>query len=243
MSDAISIAKLSMLVDWNQMSQVSHNVANLNTNGFKSSYAARESFETLLNQASAVSPAQVNAAYASQFTTPYTPEVAGSLKSTGSPLDLMAVEGGYFAMSLDGKTVLSKGGRFQIDESGRLVNQAGAVLLGSSGPLVVGSNGFSVLEGGEVFVEGRQIGTLPTYQIDRERGSLNYLSAGMYDVEGAYYPASSVKVMQGVVEESNVKLSQEMVSLVEVTRHFESSQRVIKAYDEMMTSALSLLAD
>jgi len=48
-------------------------------------------------------------------------------------------------------------------------------------------------------------------------------------------------VRQGYVENSNVASMTEMVRLVETMRHFESAQKVIQGYDEMLEKSLQIL--
>lgn len=50
-------------------------------------------------------------------------------------------------------------------------------------------------------------------------------------------------VRQGHLEASNVDAMKEMVHMIETTRHFEMSQKVITGYDEMIGEAISTIAE
>ena len=52
---------------------------------------------------------------------------------------------------------------------------------------------------------------------------------------------ASARVRQGFLETSNVESVQEIVRLVETMRHFETVQRYVRGYDDMMGKAISEL--
>jgi flagellar basal-body rod protein FlgG len=51
--------------------------------------------------------------------------------------------------------------------------------------------------------------------------------------------ATAVQVHQGFLETSNVQPVTEMMHLMESIRHFESGQRYVRAYDDMLDKAIN----
>ena len=49
--------------------------------------------------------------------------------------------------------------------------------------------------------------------------------------------------MQGYVEISNVNSAEEIIKLIEITRHFETTHQVLKGYDGMLDQAINVLGD
>jgi flagellar basal-body rod protein FlgF len=54
---------------------------------------------------------------------------------------------------------------------------------------------------------------------------------------------ADVHVRQGFLENSNVNPSYEMTSLIQAMRHFESMQKVVQGYDDMVGTAIRKLGD
>jgi flagellar basal-body rod protein FlgG len=56
-------------------------------------------------------------------------------------------------------------------------------------------------------------------------------------------PDTQLRIRQGFLENSNVDSSQEMTQLVQTMRHFETMQKVVQGYDDMMGAAIRKLGD
>ena len=74
--------------------------------------------------------------------------------------------------------------------------------------------------------------------------SLVKLGAGLFGA-GAQtaQPLADAGVRQGYLEASNVVAANEMVRLIETMRHFESNQKVIQGYDEVLERAIRTLGE
>src|SRR6188768_1677359 len=133
MSNALYTAASGMIAQQTNIDNVAHNLANVNTTGFKKS---RVEFEDLVYQEIRAAGAQASAtteapiglemglgtravATARNFS-------AGNLRSTGGQLDI-AIEGqGFFKLSLpDGTTGYTRAGTFHMDGQGAVVTAEG----------------------------------------------------------------------------------------------------------------------
>lgn len=115
------------------MSVVGHNIANLNTVGFK---ASRMEFADLLpnTQGEIETGRGVRMAGVSSLFR------QGTLETTGNLTDLAISGAGFFTLrDTGGNTFYSRAGQFSIDKDGALVNPLGFRLRGGSGDIVFSS--------------------------------------------------------------------------------------------------------
>ena len=62
----------------------------------------------------------------------------------------------------------------------------------------------------------------------------------MYDlVEGGQVIASNASIEQGYIEASNVKVVDEMVTMITIARAYESNQKMIQTFDSMLDKAVN----
>ena len=240
-----------------QVDTVANNLANWNTTGFKKS---RVDFEDLMyRQLSAAAglmgkpdirnPAGIGSAVASigkVFS-------QGELKTTNRDLDVAIQGGGFFELLMpDGRYAYTRTGVFQIDRDGLLVNNDGyqltptvqlppdteQVIIGAGGEVLV-----RVPDEAEPVELGRITlanfvnpgGLTPAgdnlYVPSRESGDVFYGDPGEADFG---------RLGQGLLEGSNVNMSEELTSLVLAQRGYEVNARVLQAADEMMSIINSL---
>lgn len=219
-----------------------NNLANINTPGFKGDKLFYRAFQEEMNgrQVSSVQPGQ-------------TLRMAqGAFEKTGNPFDF-AIEGqGFFTVEKDGNRFYTRNGRFGLDREGFLVDDNGARVMGESGPIQLPGIMQSGRIRSDVKVELNQDGTLHVngeredrlmiVQADDvsrlERRSNAYLQAPE-DMEMTADGDSSV--VQGFYESGNVDPLQELVSMTQNMRLFESQQRAMRTTDEMLSQATTRL--
>ncbi|NPV60608.1 MAG: flagellar basal-body rod protein FlgF [Actinobacteria bacterium] len=157
----------------------------------------------------------------------------GALKETGLATDL-ALEGeGFFAVRRGNETYYTRAGNFGVDGEGRLVTARGDLVLGEDGnPLLVGGNGIEVGQDGTITVGGEARGRLMLVAFD-DAAALEKVGEGLFSGEGAR-PAEGLAVRQGYLEASNVDAVEQMVSMIECFRAYESSQRMLQAQDRTL---------
>jgi flagellar basal body rod protein FlgG len=166
---------------------------------------------------------------------------AGSLKHTGQPLDVAARGNAFFSVEVDGQTFLTRNGEFHIDGQGQLVNAAGHAVLGEAGPITVSGTTAKVLSNGQVEDKGHIVDRLRIVTISDPR-QLVAEGDGLYGYVGATTPWQGA-VEIGALEQSNVDPGSEMVRLIEVTRHAQSLQHAMQAYDEALQTGINHLGD
>jgi flagellar basal-body rod protein FlgG len=252
MFDALYIAATGLRAQQSQIDAIAHNVANVNTMGFRRS---------------AVSFAEVNAATSALATNPLTSAVAdalgvrgagvvartamspqsGELKATGEALDLAIDGAGFFeVLRPDGTPAYTRAGALR-------VNDDGALALADGSPLAarvdVPPDALAI----EVAGDGRVLARVPDLAEPIEVGRLELVSfanpAGLHAVGGNLYVATADSgearsgapgendlgtVRQGHLESSNVQLTDEFVTLMLAQRAFEMNGRIVQAADQLL---------
>lgn len=165
----------------------------------------------------------------------------GDLDMTGKPLDLALQGPGFFVVDVDGREMLTRDGQFHIDASQQLVDASGHPVLGQSGPVTLVHDGVRISAAGEIFDGNQSIDSLRVVAVATPE-ALREAGGGLYAYAGA---AAEWKgsVHQGALEKSNVDASSEMVRLIELTRHAQSVQRAIQAYDQAMQTGINHIGD
>jgi flagellar basal-body rod protein FlgG len=248
MNDALYVAATGLFAHQSNVETIANNVANLGTTGFKKS---RVVFQDLLSQAAAptagtsaparhgvgVSAAQVARAFD-----------AGELRQTDSPLDLAIQGAGFIEVLLpDGSTALTRGGTLHVSPDGHLATAEGyALKAGIAVPhdaqqLTISRTGQVTALGGTNGRQAQDLGSIELVLCPNPQ-DLTPLGGGLYKApeEGARLVAVQAgeegagTLAQGFLEASNVKMADEMVSLMMAQRAYEMSAKVMQAADEML---------
>lgn len=229
---------------------VAQNVANLNTVGFKRSAIrfsemvqapANGSDAALIDNIVRFGPEGLRLEDASRIW------AQGDLKSTGNPLDL-AIDGEGFIelMGSGGRSLLWRGGTLKVNEDGFLASSDGTALRamisvpqGTSSIRIDRDGVVSAVtdaDGGE-----RQIGRLDMVMV-KDKDALGEVGNGLYEATDAANVYSvdpeqegAGAFVQGSLEQANVDLAQEMVTMLLLQRSFGASAQLVQAGDQLMS--------
>ena len=250
MSGALELTEISMINDMRRLDLISNNLANVNTVGYKREIPVTKTFQSVLaqgiEQATTVSPNLFDGASDSITVESVVDPQDGMFQYTGNSLDI-AIEGsGFFEVRTQEGVFYTRQGTLSLDENGRLVTANGAVLIGESGEEIRVSNSEpSIDKQGAVWEGERQVGVIKVVSFT-DPAQLQKMGGGMYKPVNAAHtvvPENQVRIRQGYIETSNVGMMTEMVQMIEVMRHFETNQRVLKGYDDLLDNAIRTLGD
>jgi flagellar basal-body rod protein FlgG len=246
MNEVLAITLQSMQADMARLDQVGMNLANVLTPGYKRSVAVQApvtGFTSLL----AATPAGQSPSPAAVPGVRFVPDMrAGTLRSTGQPLDLAITGKGYFEVMTPSGLAYTRQGDFRLDARGKLVTNAGHAVMGVAGEITLDSANAAVSASGKITSASTQsmLGQLKIVQFgeaampERLGDGLFAAAPGMTEV-----PESEAQLRQGWLENSNAASTLEMGSLVQAMRHFEGMQKVVQGYDEMLGLAIRKLGD
>lgn len=209
----------SALHYWERRQEVvSNNLANADTHGFK----AERVFARMLDGTGPV----VDTA---------TDLRAGSLRQTGSPLDLGLGGEGFFVVETPNGERLTRGGSFHLADDGRIVDANGNALLGESGPITVKGGAIEIDSAGRVRVDGAEVERIrvetvaPGAELAHEAGTL-FIPGG---AERTVVPPEERQIRQGHLEDSNVSAIGSMVDMISIQRAYTAVQKTITTMDEI----------
>jgi len=225
----------------NHLDVIANNMANINTSGFKSQNLHFAEYIMPNADATAFEPEDRAISYVDMFTTRTNFE-HGSIKLTGNQFDLALNSDGFFAVQLeDGTEAYTRAGSFRLDATGQLITPDGHPVMTEGGPIT-----FSVEDG---LVEIAQDGTIATQQgirgkikvVDFEDvRTLEKIGNTMFKGDNPL-PATGMRMVQGAVEGSNVYGITEVTRLIEVTRAYDATSKIVKDLDELRQQAISSL--
>jgi len=217
-SDPISSIARYLSADVRALGTLSQNVANLTTPGYRAVQRA-EGFEGTLGAA----PTRVD-------------QRDGALIQTGRPLDLALQGQGFFQVSAgDEQVFLTRAGQFSLDASGRLVDAQGRAVLGADGPIVLSSSAVTIGEDGAIH-DGKDVVAQLALVDVADGATLQPLGGGMYAASAT--ADADVRVHQGALEGSNVDPGEEMVRLMQLSRHASSIQHAISTYHTALVAGI-----
>lgn len=249
------IAKTGMESQQTNIDVISHNLANVSTNGFKRS---RPVFEDLIYQTMRQPGAQ--ASQQSQIPSglqlgtgarPVATErifIQGNVQQTGNSLDIAINGNGFFQIQLaDGTLAYTRDGAFQVNSEGTVVTANGDVLQPQ---ITVPSDALSVTIAKDGTVSATQPGSPVTSTTLGQIQLSNFINpAGLQSVGDNLYletvssgTASTSNpginglgtLNQGFVETSNVNVVEELINMITAQRAYEINSKAIQASDQML---------
>jgi flagellar basal-body rod protein FlgG len=248
MSEVLAVALNSLQGDMSRAEQVAMNLANALTPGYKRQVTVAQPFASLVDHAQAAGAAASRPSIATAAGLHTFVDVrAGALKKTGENLDLALGGAGFFEIQTAEGPAYTREGNFHMDERGRLVTAQGLPVMGVGGEITLAGATPAIAHDGTIVDSAggsrkTQLGQLKVVRFDDTKGmtsignGLLTAGSGMTELKGL-----DVQLQQGFLENSNVSSQQEMVELMQTTRHFESVQKAIQGYDELLGTAIQKL--
>ena len=155
----------------------------------------------------------------------------GVMRETGRPLD-MALDGeGFLVVQTPRGERYTRAGALSVDASGQLVTQRGELVVGDRGPITIrqGKGDLGIGADGSVSIDGKPVGKLKVVRFNDARAALTKEGDALFMATGKEPPqdANGTRVVQGVLELSNVNAVTEMATMMQNSREFDSLQRSI----------------
>jgi flagellar basal-body rod protein FlgG len=248
------IAKTGMEAQQTQLDTISHNLANVGTNGFKRGHVV---FEDLiyqnLRQAGAASSEATQLPSGLQVGLGVRPVATsriftqGNLQQTSNNLDVAIKGQGFFQIQQpDGTVAYTRDGAFQVDAAGQLVTNNGHLVQPG---ITVPPNAQSVT----IAPDGTVSVALPGQPTPQAIGQLTLASfvnpAGLEpkgmnlwgETAASGAPQAGAAganglglLQQGYVETSNVNVVEELVAMIQTQRAYELNSKAIQTSDQML---------
>jgi flagellar basal-body rod protein FlgG len=256
-SAASGMAAQEMNID-----NISNNLANANTTGYK---MRRAQFQDLLYQ----TVVQPGSAAGQQTVVPTGLQVGlgtrassneiiftqGAFSQTDNPYDMVIQGKGFFQVRRpSGELAYTRAGNFHLDKDGTIVTSDGNPLE----PQITvppAAQQISVAPDGTVsYTQANQTTAQQAGQIQlanfQNPAGLNSLGGNLYAPTDASGDATVGtpggqeglgSLMQGYTEQSNVSIVEEFINLIQAQRGYEANSKVVKAADDMYSQVNNLI--
>lgn len=260
MMRSLWIAKTGMDVQQTRLDVISNNLANAATSGYKKQ---RAGFEDLLyqtvTQPGALStqqtpiPSGLQLGVGARAVSNPRDFSQGVLTNTSNPYNLAISGQGFFQIQMpDGTTSYTRDGNFQLDAQGQLVTQAGYPVMPG---IIIPNNAQTITVGKDGVVSVTLQGSAAATQVGQIQLSLFTNPAGLSNLGGNLLGETAASgapqqgqpgttglgaVSQGSLENSNVNVVEELVSMIEAQRAYEINSKAITASDQMLAKLSQL---
>ncbi len=258
---ALSIAASGMQAQQLNVDVISHNIANMNTTGFK---RQRAEFQDMLYQnmerpgstssaSGSVLPLGIQIGVGVRTDAVGRITEQGGMSATNNPYDLAINGRGYFQVTMpSGQTGYTRAGNLAVNAEGQMVTTDGYPIEPS---ITVPTEATAIQITRDGVVEVTLAGQTDPQQIGQLEIASFINPAGLEGIGDNLFletPASGTAttatpgspgmgtLMQGFLEMSNVNAVEEISSLIVAQRAYEMNARVITAADEMLQSTTQL---
>lgn len=240
----LNLATSGVVAQQSRVDAVGHNLANLQTPGFR---AIRPELVAL-----PADPAEFGAPSATSLTSASTasegvavaaisrPDVVGSAISTGAPLDVSLPPGVYLAVSYpNGTVVYTRDGHMNVGADGSL--QVGMYKLAGNPKVPLGKGPVQIDQTGQILVGGKPmpgVGPLPLVVIPQPEG-LQAVGDGLFGLGPTSgpprpaQPADLKALLVGDIEGSNVQLEGQVAQLIRAQRAYGANLQMVHTWNQL----------
>lgn len=223
-----------------QQATTAHNLANLNTTGFR---AQMDSFRSVPVQG----PSLPTRAYVLDATTG-SDFTQGTLQETGHALDVAVRGAGWIALQQpDGTEAYTRDGKLRLNENGLLTGAQGLPVAGEAGSITAPTEArLTIAPDGTISAidaQGKASTLARLKLVNPPSPSLVRSDDGLFRLRSgeAADADAMVQVHSGMLEGSNVNAIDAMVSLISQARAFELQMNLLKNAENNDTKAGQIL--
>lgn len=235
-----------------EMDAIANNVANLNTNGFKAEGVVFEEFIMPVARENQFPGPDRQLSFVQDRAT-WTDFAAGAVQQTGNPLDIAVDGDAFLVVQTPAGERYTRNGGLQINSAGEIVTSEGHRLLGDGGPIVlqpqdrdisISADGtVSVREGADAAIDSVRgkirLAAFAQPQLLEKEGSSTFRAPATLQPQ----PPANARVLQGVIEKSNVRGVIEMTRMIEVSRTYTNIANILEKQGELRRTAIERLAE
>ena len=237
MAKGIYVATSGSVAQLRHLETLSSNLANTRTAGFKGD---RLDFETVRARSvregggTGADPEGLDKHYV-DVRDRRTDLAAGPVTRTNNPLDVAMTANAFLTVETDKGTRLTRDGRLVLGRDGALRTQSGHAVLDASGRTIhlPPDRVPTIDEQGNIRAGDMPVGRLGLVGVDLREGLEKDLDGHFVPPDGAAALLPNAGVLQGHLEESNVRPVQAMLELVEVQRTCSALRQVTTPSGEL----------
>jgi flagellar basal-body rod protein FlgF len=255
MENAALIGLSRQMAIGRELEVVANNIANINTIGYKADSAVFEEYLSPVASHGHFAGRDRRMSYVSDRAT-FHDFKQGALLQTNNPLDVALDGDSFFVVGTPDGDRYTRNGAFKINATGQLVTTDGLVVQGEGGPIIFQNTDSKITLAEDGTIRVRQSADSKS---DSFRGKLRvvrFTQMGQLQKDGSGLfkapdsmppqiplPPNRVRVLQGVLEQSNVSPVLEMARMVEISRTYTQIQGLLQGHSDMRRNSLDKLAE
>ena len=221
----------SMINQISRLDQISNNLANINTNGFKQEGTSETTFNYYLQRAQEqnIAPTKINTVVNNipKIDSKFINSEMGPIAMTGNTFDFALSNPDTFfkIQNQNGDIVYTRDGAFKNLDNFQVDGNGNNVLNADNEPIVIDEDTAS------------QVGVVKISYEDLEKiGDNTYLAKNSAQIQS--FENNDSLIVKGAIEKSNVNSVSTMVELIDANRRFEQAQKAVKSIDELNASLI-----
>ncbi len=226
-----------MVAQTNSMEMIANNIANADTPGFK---ATNMQFAEYLTPDASSVPGGGNLAFVTSGGS-WRDTHSGTVKQTGSALDLAITGDGYFTVQTPNGNRLTRDGAFGLLPDGTLATASGAPVLDTAGaPIIVPPTAgkLTITSDGVINGLNGQIGQIGVSDVANPQ-TLQAAGQNQFIANQPTTPATTPGIVQGALEQSNVSPVLMITKMMETSETFAFNTQFVQAEQTRQMSAIS----
>ncbi len=220
---------------------ITHNLANVSTVGYKRRCNAfTKSLEAQGQGSETYSPGDIELNSAFDFS-------QGGISHTERSLDFALFGKGFFVIETPEGPLYTRNGVFRLNQNGQIVNFEGNSVAGEGGPITIPTNAglsqLNVSSDGSISAGSAVIGKFRLVDFKDDENKLVPTGGGCFwmpDENVTPVAAENIVVKQGYQESSNVKMVDELVDMILVTRLYQANMQFVSAQKQISSSIIGV---
>ena len=253
MENALLIGMSRQIALQRELDVIANNIANINTTGYKSDGSVFNEFLMPGASSGQFQGADRRLSFVHDRAT-WHDFSSGPVNQTGNPLDVAIDGDAFLVVQTPRGERYTRNGALQINATGQLVTNEGYEVQGDGGPIqfqstdrdvsINADGSITVREGANTLSDSSR-GKLQLVTFDRISQMQKDGSSLFAAPNGAApQPAGPrVRVVQGAIEQSNVRSVIEVARMIEVTRTYTQIAGMLQQESDMRRNAIDKLAD
>ncbi len=222
----------TMLAQKHRLNQISNNLANVNTNGYKKEHVT---FWEMLYTAT---DDQQRVGKAMKIITDHS---QGSFETTGNNLDFAISGEGFFKIQTPEGIRYSRNGNFTINNEGQLSTMDGNLVIGAGGAITLENDQIQVGGDGLITANGETINQLALVSFS-DLNDLAKAGNSLFKIKNEdtkEQTPDNISIQQGFLESSNVNITLELTEMIDLQRSYQTQQKIIQTIDDINGQAIS----
>ncbi|MCF8473577.1 MAG: flagellar hook-basal body complex protein [Emcibacter sp.] len=243
MDTTLSIALSHQVARRRQMDIIANNIANMSTTAFK-----RENvmFGQYLKKAEGNLPNSIREiAYVQDFGISRNMS-DGNLETTGNTFDIALSGDGMFQVKRgNGEMAYSRNGHLVLSDNLTLMNSTGQEIMDTSGRAIkIPPNVSTIKVASDGTISSPTSGIIGKLNVVSfgDDSKLKKIGENMFSADTSTTPSTNYKILQGVTETSNVQPILEITRMIEVSRSYVQTAKLMDNLQETTKNALNRIA-